>query len=62
MSLRTEAEQTEDLMWKLLELERDLAIAGIRNETDTDENQNKLVAYQAFSNRILGSVREDMRR
>lgn len=59
MSLKTEAEHLESLLWKLLELERDLTIADVKKESDTDEYRNMLIGYQALSKQILGSVRED---
>jgi len=59
MSLKTEAEHLESLLWKLLELERDLTIADGKNESDSDEYKNMLILYQALSKQIFGSVRED---
>ena len=59
MSLKTEAEHLESLIWRLLELERDLTIADVKNESDTEENKSRLILYQALSKQIFGSVRED---
>jgi|GEM_PF-3359051 len=59
MSLKTEAEHLESLLWRLLELERDLTIADVKEEFDTDEYKNMLILYQALSKQIFGSVRED---
>ena len=59
MSLKTEAEHLESLLWRLLELERDLTIADVKNESDTEENKSRLILYQALSKQIFGSVRED---
>ncbi len=59
MSLKTEAEHLESLLWKLLELERDLTIADVKNESDTEAYKSRLILYQALSKQILGSVRED---
>ncbi len=59
MSLKAEAEHLETLLWKLLELERDLTIADVKKESDTEEYENMLIGYQALSKRIFGSVRED---
>ncbi len=59
MSLKTEAEHLESLLWRLLELERDLTIADVKNESDTEEYKSRLILYQALSKQIFGSVRED---
>jgi hypothetical protein len=59
MSLKVEAEHTESLIMKLLEWERDLAIADAKGETKTNEYKSRLIAYQALSKDILGAVRED---
>jgi hypothetical protein len=59
MSLKTEAEHLESLIWRLLELERDLTIADVKNESDAEENKSRLILYQALSKQIFGSVRED---
>lgn len=59
MSLKTEAEHLESLLWRLLELERDLTIADVKNESDAEENKSRLILYQALSKQIFGSVRED---
>jgi hypothetical protein len=59
MSLKTEAEHLESLLWKLLELERDLTVADVKKESETAEYKNMLIGYQALSKQIFGSVRED---
>jgi hypothetical protein len=59
MSLKTEAEHLESLIWRLLELERDLTIVDVKNESDTEENKSRLILYQALSKQVFGSVRED---
>ena len=59
MSLKTEAEHLESLLWRLLELERDLTIADVKNESDAEEIKSRLILYQALSKQIFGSVRED---
>ena len=59
MSLKTEAEHLESLLWRLLELERDLTIADVKNESDAEEIKSRLILYQAISKQIFGSVRED---
>jgi len=59
MSLKAEAEHLEVLMWKLLELERDLTVADVNKESDTEYYDNMLIGYQALSKRIFGTVRED---
>lgn len=59
MSLKTEAEHLESLLWRLLELERDLTVADVKKESDSDEYKNMLILYQALSKQIFGSVRED---
>ena len=59
MSLKTEAEHLEVLMWKMLELERDLTVADVKKETDSEEYETMQIGYQALSKRIFGSVRVD---
>jgi len=59
MSLKTEAEHLESLLWKLLELERDLTVADIKKESDSDEYKNMLILYQALSKQIFGLLRDD---
>jgi hypothetical protein len=62
MSLKCEAEHTEDLIRKLLELERDLSIADTKKETATFEYSSMLILYQELSKQIIGTVREDRQR
>ena len=57
--MKTEAEHLESLLWKLLELKRDLTIADVKKESNSDEYQNMLILYKALSKQIFGSVRED---
>ena len=59
MSLKTEAEHLESLLWRLLEIERDLTVADVKNESGTEEYKSRLILYQALSKQIFGSVRED---